>query len=481
MVTFCFLFLILLNVWLIFVYLSTVYVHEGLGSPLSFVLLFYAFNYPLRAIVLFVATDTDLAWEVNSWEWHFSCGEICTALLYATLFASCCLLIYLQASRRVASNPSPAKRLQRPTGLNTSWQTMVFYSLVCIYIFAFLRETATGGLFLLYEEYDDLKREFLVNAVRMAVDLKWFLVAYSFLRLQRERTVSNFLMAACVGATVLISAFVSTSKGEIVVLVLLWSACSWIVHRKLPTFAIAASTFVVIAFAFYSYTARAHDYSGMRSGTDVDTIGSAQRTAETVFSVYSHSQGVWKEQVGKVFSRFDGMDSLILCQRRNRFLGDGIYLAGSLVELGNVVPRALWPNRPHLSFNHHTTQAVWGRPYYYFLEMPIGRIGESFYVLNWCGLLYAVPYALFWSWLYRTHFLRARSDLHTAFYLNLVFLLVLPDACLVYNWKRAAFVMAAYALLRADQFAVFRVKRSSGIRQPLRAMHVRAGAGGDRG
>jgi hypothetical protein len=198
-------------------------------------------------------------------------------------------------------------------------------------------------------------------------------------------------------------------------------------------------------------------------------LDSVRRTAATVAYLHKEDRDLWKQQVGKVFSRFDGVDSLILCQRPNPLHRKGLYAAGSLVELGNMFPRVVWKTRPHLSFNHHVTHAVWGMPKYYFLEMPIGRIGESFYVLNWGGVVYALFYALLWRWLYRRFMLRSTNDLETAFYLCLLFVVVLPDAYLVYNWKRLVVVTAAYILVSSKGATSVRRKTPSTRRQAILA------------
>jgi len=459
MITIAFLLLLLFNAWIVFIYWVTVYRKEGPASPLAIVLLFYLFNYPLRAIMLFVAAGTDLEWDFGSWEWGFSQGEICVALSYATLFAGCLVMAYLMLSRRTKAEPNYCKRKSQPSGLDTDWRKIAFFGLFGAYMLLFVYKAVSSDLFGLYETLEDLKHSFLFNLMHLAADLKWFLVAYAFLRIQRTKSMPVIILAVSVTATIVISAFVSTAKGDLVALPLLWAICVWLVRDRLPKLTMAFAVVAIIGFAFYSYTARKYDYLGVRSVEGGSMLESVRRTAGTVAHMHKENKDLWKEQAGKVFSRFDGMDSLTLCQRSDLFIEKGLYVAGSIVELGNVVPRLVWPTRPHLSFNHHATYAVWGRSNYYFLEMPIGRIGESFYVLNWGGLVYAVFYALLWKWMYRTFMLRSRNDLETAFYLCMVFLVVLPDAYLVYNWKRLVVVAAAYVFVTSN--GVMRVRKKT--------------------
>lgn len=450
MTTIAFLLLLLLNSGIVFVYWVTVHRKEGPASPLGIVLLFYLFNYPLRAIMLFVAAGTDLEWAFNSRVWLFSQDEICAALFYATLFVGCLVMVYSMRSGKRQAVPHYYKRKSQQSGLNTNRQRMVFFSLFLAYIVFFAHQLVSGELFGLYESIEDLKRPFLVNLIGIISHLKWFLVAYAFLRVQRTKSTRVIILAISVSATIIISALVSTGKGDLVALALLWAICVWLVRGKIPKFTFALATIAVIMFAFYSYTARRLDYAGIRSMQGSSIVESISRTADIVLSAHNDDAGLWKEQAGAVFSRFQGMDGLIMCQRRNSVFGDGLYVAGSLVEFGNAVPRLVWPTRPHLSLNHHVTHAVWGWPDYYLVELPIGRIGESFYVLNWGGLLYAILYAYLWRWFYKTFMLRSRNDLDTAFYLSVLFLMVLPDAYLTYNWQRLVVMVAAYFFLRSN-------------------------------
>jgi hypothetical protein len=74
---------------------------------------------------------------------------------------------------------------------------------------------------------------------------------------------------------------------------------------------------------------------------------------------------------------------------------------------------------------------VWGMPWYVESATPLGRIGESFYVLNWAGLIYAVFYGVLWKWLYLRLYQRARFRLTQAYYIALLYCMIFPDDNLI--------------------------------------------------
>ena len=427
-------------------FLHFIYPSDGWVSPIAPVLLFYMLHYPVRALILFTLVGTPLECDVEGWGYAFMRAEIVPALLYATLFMGALLVFYalLCRSRRGWWWRLP---LERRSGLETPWRRQVFFAMFCGYFLAFGYRAARGDLFGLYHGLEDLKQAFLVNLLGVGLYAKYFLLAYALLRMLRDKSACAVLLALSMLLSILTSALVSTGKGQLVDVVIVWLMCVWMCRLKLPKLNIVLMALAILVFAFYSYTARR--YGTVRSG-DESTVAVVRENIRIFTGQHQQDEGLWKTQLGPVFSRFDGLDGLILCQRENRVLETGLYGAGSVVEIGNLVPRILWPTRPHLSFNHHLTSVVWGRPSWLVSEMPIGRIGESFFVLNWVGLLYAIVYASIWNWIYTRFMVRADDDTSRAFYVYLACLVIIPDAYLTYNLKSALIVSFFVWFLRSN-------------------------------
>ncbi|MGA2032740.1 MAG: hypothetical protein ABSG68_10815 [Thermoguttaceae bacterium] len=444
MITLAFLILLLLaNGMLAWFAKARVFPVEGWVSPLAFWLPFYLLNYPVRAVVLYLASGTALEFELNSQRYDFEPAEIAIGLLYATLFATILLGIYVILCRGRSVFDFQSCVRTRGTAV-TAWQKTVLNVVFGVYLAAFGYRAITNSLFTLYEEMDDLKRSSADNVVALLDVLKWPLLAFGFLRLLDRKTPSALLYAGVGAATIVYGALVSTAKGEIVCLLVLWGVCFWLKRGKLPLKQLALGAVVIAAFSLYSMTVRMEGTVTKRGAEAENAFSDNQTRAADHYA----DNGIGLEEIAVVSSRLSYLDAIILAQRKGTFLNEGPYLLGSLVEFGNVVPRALWPDRPLLSFNHEMTYAVWSMPdWEYFLEMPIGRIGESFFVLNWMGVLYAVFYAAIWSWIYHRFFVMAHDDLSRAFYLSVLILFIFPDAYVVYNWKLLLVLTAAGYLL----------------------------------
>jgi len=436
--------LLLCNLYIVVIYLRYVHPRDGFIGPLLFVLPFYILNYPIRAVILFLARGSSWAWQVDKFGYHFQLEEILFALAYATLFMGSLIAYYAQLCQRrkqlYRSEAFPA------SGLSGQYQQFVFLCFFSAYVFLFVYKLESGELTRLYESIYDLKRPFIVNFLNLIESLKWFLMAYGGFRYLREKSFSALVMVLSISAIIVFSALASTGKGDLVTLALVLGSCFWFVKGKFPKYTMVVFTVVVLFFALYSFTARQYAYMNVRS-TQGNPISNTLIIVETVRDAFASGNVRVKETFLPIFSRFNGMDGLLMCQRKNTFLEDNLYVAGSIVEFGNLIPRPIWPDRPHLSFNHHITSTVWGLPGR-FAEMPIGRIGESFFVLNWGGLFYAFLYAFFWNWLYVKFLVQAKDDLKRALYVCLVCLVVMPDAYLVYNWKSVVVVVLSYFAVR---------------------------------
>ena len=439
-----FIVIIIVNLSIVMFYLKKVHSKEGFIGPLFFFLSFYVLNYPIRATMLFLASGSSWEWQVDEWGYRFQREEILFSLAYATLFMGILVGYYEVLCRRrrwlSRHDPSPASGLANPL------QKLVFLFMFGAYVILFVYRLSSGKLVLLYESMDALEKPFMVNVFYLADFLKWFLTAYGLLRFLRVKSIPALILALTMFAIIVFSAVASTAKGDLVTLVMIGASCVWLVKGRLPKYTILVCACVVILFAFYSHTARRVAYENVRSAQG-NAISNTRWIVDLTVDAYESGAVLWEEQAIPLFNRFCGTDTLALCQRKGTFFEDGLYVVGSVVEFGNIIPRLFWPDRPHLSFNHHMTSAIWGISGI-LAEMPIGRIGESFFVLNWGGIFYAFLYASFWNWLYVKFLVQAQDDLKRALYACLVCLVVIPDAYLIYNWKSVVVVGLSYSLVK---------------------------------
>jgi hypothetical protein len=437
-------FLLLLNGGIVCAWMGRLAKAEGLISPLFFWLPFYLLNYPVRSAFLFFANGTDFEHVLACAEYRFDRVEILVQLCYATLFAitlfsTYCFLIRRRRRRICESAPRRAK----PERLLAVHQRFLFTLLFLAYLGVFFYRWRSGALFTLYEDLSDLKRSFAVNLLLLMSELKWLFVCYAAFALQRRFSWWRLIGFVAAVGPILVSAAVSTGKGDVVAAALVWVSVTVVIRKRIPLLFCVCAFGIAVSFAFYSRAAR---QSGIVRGDGHASTEVLTTNVNALRDFYSPQTSDPLADISALLSRFHYADALLLCQRGPAAFPDPLYAFGSVVELGNILPRPIWPTRPHLSFNHHVTHSVWGRPQAYFLEMPIGRIGESFFVAGWAGLFYASIYGALWS-LLTAHFApTGGSDFKNAIYLSLLLVIVFPDAYLMYNWKVILIYLVTYRL-----------------------------------
>ena len=451
-----FVLVLLCNFFIVIFFLKVIYPREGIASPITVVLFFYLFQYPIRAICLYLSNDTSFEIIFERGRYGFDSGEIVEALIYATLYIFLLVGFYTLIS---GSHKSSSIKANAHSNIAmNSHQNMVLYIVMISYFMVFLYKFMTGDLYTLYYELDDLKRPFLINLLYIVLNLKWFLLAYWFLSFLRKKPYSAFVLLA-ISATIIIEAIISTGKGRIVTLIIVMACSYWFVKGKLPKWSFVVSTCVILLFCYYSSISRQIAPELVRKSQET-VIRSTSMVFSSVVDDYHVSSKPVIEKVITIFNRLNALDGLILCQRNRENDKDNLYSLGSLIELGNIVPRIFWSDRPHLSFNHHITSSVW-EIHYNFFEMPIGKIGESFFVLQWMGVLYALFYAFLWNWLHKSLLIYTRSDMKRALYFSLMVFLIFSDSTLVHNIKDVIIVTLFYNIIKLLNTKIIRVNNRS--------------------
>lgn len=136
-----------------------------------------------------------------------------------------------------------------------------------------------------------------------------------------------------------------------------------------------------------------------------------------------------------IFERFNYLDAIILIVRNSKISADFYYnYFGSLVDLLGIVPSFLWQDKPFFNFGTFTSSAVWNEYSLSLVEMPIGRIGESFFLFNFGGIVIA-PLLSYLIYIFAKKFLFSFSILDQSFYFFIFFKIILNDGWLFYNYR----------------------------------------------
>jgi membrane protein implicated in regulation of membrane protease activity len=405
-------------------------------NPLVLPLLVWAASYLLWAWVRTTVSPSDALLEREG-------AEPETRLLvvsFATLF-----IALLGVSLRTFV-PSKA-RLIRPISVkNIAKQERFLIHLVFIATAgAWLTRFQWGLVFGLYEDFEALTHSFWENVIGSVSGLIWFsmpacLLAYSVSKQRLFLLESSLLLGL-----ILAYALMSTSKGALMQPIFcLLIVASALGHGNIRRdgWVFAAAVVAIFVFGAYSYEIRDHAYFAIRGLGDYDV----DAVAAHVFSL--PLSDVLEKNLPNVLERVVGYgDALARMIEGSVDRRNPMYALGSLVEFGNIVPRFVWEDRPHLSFNHYVTEAVWGM-HGLLSETPIGRIGEAFYVGGWFGFIYAIIYGALFG-LFGVAWARLRGSVWgAAFAASLLIVWVMPDAYLTYGWKQVAGDFAIWFLGR---------------------------------
>lgn len=403
-------------------------------NPLVFPIAVWTMSYPIWAIVRSPALPLGPPFGVEDVDLETRMLVVLFATLFVALLGISVRLLVPHRARRI--DPIAAAHVRRR-------EKLLIHLLFVAVSSAWLLRFSWGSMFGLYEEYEQLTHSFGENLVSMIAGAIWFALPGCLLAYGVSRTKMFLVESMVLSGLVVVYAAVSTSKGAllnlIACLLMVSSAFGYGNLRKYAAWLIP-SVALLIFFAVYSYAIREQLYFSVRGLADYDY----EKVADTVMSLSTDDVlgRYLPSVVDRVVGYGDGLSRLVEGQADR---GDPLYALGSFVEVGNLVPRFIWEGRPHLSFNHHVTGAVWGQ-YGLLSETPIGRIGEAFYVGGWIGLTYGLLYGallgavgMAWSKL-------RRSVWDAAFTISILLMWALPDAYVTYGLKQVIVALAVWRL-----------------------------------
>jgi len=404
-------------------------------NPLLMPLVVWTANYLLWAWVRATVSPADamLKWEAQP-----------ETRLLVVLFAA--LFIALLGVSLRTFVPSKV-RLIRPISVKNigERERFLIHLLFIATAGAWLTRFQLGLAFGLYEDFEALTHSFWENVIGSVSQLIWFSMPACLLAYSVSKRLLFLLESFLLIGLILAYALMSTSKGALLQPIL----CLLIVASALGRgnirrdgWLFGTTVLVLVVFGSYFYEIRDYAYFAIRGLDDYD----ANAIAAHVFSL--ELSDVLEKNLPYVLERVVGYgDGLARMIEGSVDRGNPTYALGGLVEFGNMLPRFVWEDRPHLSFNHYVTESVWGM-HGLLSETPIGRIGEAFYVGGWFGIIYAIIYGALFG-LFGMAWARLRGSVWgAAFFVSLLIVWVIPDAYLTYGWKLVAVGCAIWFLGR---------------------------------
>jgi len=401
-------------------------------NPIFLVLLYYLFNYPVRAFLLHEYPD-----QFNNYS--FTDGEILAGLGYSTCYVLIFVVAYLLLLKRFRIRFDLSSLREGPLDSRLFFLTALSVLLSGAVTLGY--EVSVGGSFSLGSDIEELRRPFWVNASALPYSLKWFAICMGLLLWLKSRGLAVALATLLVFTIVLTEAFLSTAKGIIAVFLLLFLFLDNLITGKIfRTSVLALGTIVMIVFATYSYYARDAGGTGLESARDYFNF-LTEFLGEDLWSVV-------EARLENVVERGTYyLDALLLMSRADTSTLSEVYAFGSLVEIANLVPRVFGILPDQYSFDRYVTFAVWGEQS--FSEIFVGRIGESFFVLGFAGVVYAVIHSGIFAFV-ASMWTRLSKDLGgIALYFAILVGWLYQDASLMYQFKNLIAVVLGYVLLKS--------------------------------
>jgi len=384
--------------------------------------IFYFLNYPLRAFILISKSDNE-----------FSYGQILSALSYATLFVIILLLIYIRNKGAGIDNYNPQKIPVEAEDIFICHATFIISLGIFIYSYY------NGKLFGLYTDEADLYSTFSSNLIMMFDSVKWFCIASCAIVYSKIRRRVFLVELITIVATIFFQSVASTAKGPLVALMLFYLFVTSLNHAKINHLLIVMTSIIIYLYMKATYLIR---YFGVVRGEfSLEQITSNYADLR---SFYDASENI-EQLSGSVADRFNYLDGLILTMQNFRLLDNGYYSLGGIAELLNILPRFVWEDRPLINFNIYLTQNIWGFEGL-VSETPIGRIGESFFVLGYGGLLYAILYGKLLSFVENKIFNNS-SISYLSMYFVILYYYVWSDAHIMFYWKTILWVILTITIL----------------------------------
>jgi hypothetical protein len=280
----------------------------------------------------------------------------------------------------------------------------------------FSRETITSFAMNLFLNLEGLQWVAIFLAIILSIDYKKKIYLLHF-------TILIFI--------VMYNVFVTTSKAPLFILVIMFIFYFSYSKRPFSKTVIIFLLSLAIINSYYSYFVRTY---GIVHGTLSHEI------AMTNFELARNGLEVLTDMTPSVIGRFSLLDTLINIRLRSDIIDKGYYQFGTVVELVNLIPRFIWPDRPFLYFGYFITSDIYGIPV--FSSDSMGVIGESYFVMGNIGVIGAIIWSCIMFLMYYYLVIKSDSWILLLFYVHIYFSYLIQD-----NYIFQSFATLTYSLL----------------------------------
>src|SRR5438876_4704493 len=177
------------------------------ANPMFLVLLYYFFNYPVRAFLL-----SEYPESYNG-TYFFTDAEILVALTYSSCYVIIFVGAYLLLLNHFRVRLDFAGLRQSPVDVNLFFFTALLVLLSGAMSIGY--ELSAGGSFSLGADIEALRRPFWVNVASLPYSLKWVCICMGIFLWFKNRDFSSTVLTVLLCTLVLLEAVLSTGKGVV--------------------------------------------------------------------------------------------------------------------------------------------------------------------------------------------------------------------------------------------------------------------------
>lgn len=378
-------------------------------------------NYTMRAIYL---TFFDIYYMGR-----YPLSLIISSMLYVSFFLIIYMVTFILTTRSVLGSgvfASNALSINLSRSYQNQYSQVSLHICFVLYFISFIYRVMTGRIFALgLDPLTDAASLAERGLLLIGGTFPWFIIPYcAILMAEKFRPIIIMELLFTVGSVLFVSV-ASATKGLLPYLFCAYFFCNAIRGKKLRILALVLFLAIGVGYSIFSYLLRQY---GTVSGEF-----SFELVFDNLLRATEASQDPNKfREVGVISSleRLAYLDPLIYMMQGNipvPAAQSDFWVLGSLAEMGNLIPRFIWPSRPFLDFNKFVTYGVWGIPGL-MSSTPIGRLGESYYVLEYFGLLYAVAYGLIHAWVVFIFAKYLNNPFAISLYFWILITYIFPDA-----------------------------------------------------
>jgi hypothetical protein len=349
--------------------------------PFTMFNIIYIFNYPLKAMFLISDfIDKDLIEVVFTYDFY----DLLSAFAYSTAFYilfNLCVFYFLKKMKHI--NPQSIINTHNIQFQNLTLLLSLLFFVVFIIKFTSFRYYGFGRE--IKYNYFDI---FLTN-----FDGLRYMTLYLILSLYKTTLLKRYLLLSIViSSLIIIDSIFSTSKTPIFMLLVVYLTYYSSFNFKLNKPIFLAILLMGILNFYYSYVVRY--YGNIAGNITFEDIKS------NIDLFYKNTEILDSKVLSSFFNRFELLDNLIYTMKRNNEIDKKYFIFGSLTEVFNIIPRVIWTEKPNLELSYYIVEVIQNKGMEK-VSAGFGRIGESFFVLGYFGLVYAFINALLMYFIYQ--------------------------------------------------------------------------------